>query len=75
MVPALVSNSASANLMVEEDPAEAEEKALETAQAQEDNALVGAEGGGGLLGDDGLVEAEVAAEVAVEEGADGTATP
>lgn len=67
VVPELISESASAELVVIEDPEDLEENAQETAEANEENALVAADGGDGLLGDQGLVDADIAAEVAIEE--------
>lgn len=65
VVPETMSDSAAAALSVEEDPADAEARAQDTAEANEANTLVGADGANGLLLDDGLVDADVAAEEAL----------
>ncbi|CBJ25809.1 conserved unknown protein [Ectocarpus siliculosus] len=65
-VPLPVAESVEGDASATETPAEIVENAEELAENQEANALVPAENGG-LLADEGLVDADVAADVAIEE--------
>lgn len=77
-VPALVSEAEAEAATVTVSADVAQENVQETAEANEENALVAAgEGGEGKLGDEGLVEPEIAVEYASDEamgGGDTTGT-
>ncbi|CAM9195752.1 unnamed protein product [Ectocarpus sp. 8 AP-2014] len=64
--PLLVAESVAGDASATQSPAEIVENAEELAENQEANAL-GPAGHGGLLADQGLVDADVAADVSIEE--------